>query len=120
MITVKPNNIDEYIIGFSNHVQEILEQIRAIVKNAAPNAEEAISYGIPCFKLNEKNLIYFAAFKKHIGFYALPSGNKAFKNELALYKTGKGSIQFPLNKPMPVALITKIVKFRVKENFLKK
>jgi len=115
MITTKPNNIDEYIAGFPKDVQKILEQIRTTVKQAAPEAEETISYAMPAFKL-QGNLVYFAAFKNHIGFYALPTGNEAFKKELSTYKTGKGSIQFPLDKPMPLDLVTRIVKFRIKEN----
>jgi uncharacterized protein YdhG (YjbR/CyaY superfamily) len=116
MITTKPNNIDQYIAGFSKETQDILEQVRAIIKKAAPDAEESISYAMPAFRLYQHELLYFAAFKNHIGFYALPSGNDAFKEELSHYKTGKGSIQFPLNKPMPLGLITKIVEFRVQEN----
>jgi len=115
----KPNNIDEYIAGFPKDVQDALELVRATIKEAAPDAEETISYAIPTFTLNNSYLVYFAAFKNHIGFYALPSGNEAFKQELLLYKTGKGSIQFPLGKPMPLSLITKIVKFRIKENLEK-
>lgn len=116
MITQKPNNIDEYIAGFSKETQQILEQVRTTIKKAAPEAEETISYAMPAFTFNKTQLVYFAAFKNHIGFYALPTGNQAFKDELSNYKTGKGSIQFPLNKPMPLDLITKIVKFRVKES----
>lgn len=115
MITPKPNDINEYIAGFPKDVQKILEQIRATVKKAAPNAEETIKYAMPTFTLNG-NLVHFAAFKNHIGFYPAPIGNKAFENELSNYKTGKGSVQFPLDKPMPLDLITKIVKFRIKKN----
>lgn len=118
MINSKPKNIDEYIAGFPIEIQEILEQIRQTIKKAAPNAEEKISYAIPTFTLNG-NLVHFAAFKNHIGFYALPSGNEAFQKELSIYKSGKGSIQFPLDKPIPLDLITKIVNFRVKENLEK-
>jgi len=113
--TVKPNTIDEYIASFPKEIQKELELIRKTIKHAAPDAEEAISYGMPTFKLNG-NLVYFAAFKNHIGFYALPKSNETFKQELSIYKTGKGSIQFPLDKPLPVDLITKIVEFRVQEN----
>lgn len=116
MTTTKPKNIDEYIAGFPKDVQEILEQIRATIKKAAPDAEETISYSIPTFTLNNIYLVYFAAFKNHIGFYATPTGNEAFKKELSGYKIGKGSVQFPLDKPMPFDLITKIVEFRIKEN----
>lgn len=110
----KPKSIDEYISLFPKDVQEILEQVRAAIKKAAPEATEAISYAIPTFKLNG-NLVHYAAFKKHIGFYPVPSGLKAFKKELSKYKQGKGSVQFPLDKPMPLALITKMVRYRVKE-----
>lgn len=114
----KPNNINEYIASFPENVQKLLEQIRSIIQKAAPEATEAISYAMPTFKLNGI-LVHFAAFQNHIGFYALPSGNEAFQKELSAYKTGKGSIQFPLNEPLPEALITKIVKFRIQENIEK-
>jgi len=115
MLASKPKNIDEYISIFPNEIQIVLELVRSTIIKAAPNAVEGISYAVPSFKLNGKQLVYFAAFKNHIGFYALPSGNDAFKKELLNYKTGKGSIQFPLNKPMPTNLITKIVAYRVEE-----
>jgi uncharacterized protein YdhG (YjbR/CyaY superfamily) len=118
MITAKPTHVDAYIAGFPEDVQTILEQIRAAVKEAAPEATETIKYAIPAYTL-KGNLVYFAAFKNHIGFYAAPTGNEAFKKDLSAYKTGKGSIQFPLDKPMPLSLIAKIVKFRVKENLEK-
>ncbi len=108
--------IDEYIQTFPEDVQKILEKMRQTIKVAAPGAAEAISYQMPTFKLNGKNLVHFAAFQKHIGFYPQPSGTEAFQKELAPYKSGKGSIQFPLDKPIPYDLIEKIVKFRVKEN----
>ncbi|MCO6146792.1 iron chaperone [Flavobacterium sp. NRK1] len=111
----KPKDIDTYIDSFPSEIQQLLQLVRITVHKAAINAEETISYGMPAFKLNG-NLVYFAAFKNHIGFYALPSGNKAFQKELSQYKTGKGSIQFPYSKPLPLDLITKIVKFRIKEN----
>lgn len=114
----KPNNINEYIASFPENVQKLLEQIRSIIQKAAPEATETISYAMPTFKLNGI-LVHFAAFQNHIGFYALPSGNEAFQKELSAYKTGKGSIQFPLNEPLPEALITKIVKFRIQENIEK-
>jgi uncharacterized protein YdhG (YjbR/CyaY superfamily) len=110
-----PKNIDEYIAGFPPEVQEILQKIRLTIRKAAPKAEEAISYMIPAFKLNG-NLVFFAAYKKHIGLYPAPRGNEAFKEELSAYGGGKGTVQFPLDKPIPYALIRKIVKFRVKEN----
>lgn len=118
METKKPENIDEYIGSFPNDVQEILERIRMTVQNAAPDAKEKISYSMPAFEQNGI-VVYFAAFKNHIGLYALPSGHDAFKEELSKYKSGKGSVQFPLNQPMPYDLITEIVKFRVKENLEK-
>lgn len=114
----KPNNINEYIASFPENVQKLLEQIRSIIQKAAPEATETISYAMPTFKLNGI-LVHFAAFQNHIGFYALPSGNEAFQKELSAYKTGKGSIQFPVNEPLPESLITKIVKFRVQENMAK-
>jgi uncharacterized protein YdhG (YjbR/CyaY superfamily) len=111
-------DIDSYISEQAVDVRDRLEQIRQVVKTSAPKAEEVISYGMPAFKYHGI-LVYFAAFKNHIGFYALPSGNDAFQKELSAYKQGKGSIQFPLDKPIPLTLIKKIVKFRVKENIEK-
>lgn len=108
-------NIDQYIAGFPEDVQMILEKIRATIKKAAPEAEEAIKYQMPTFVQNG-NLVHFAAFKNHIGFYPVPTGIEKFKKELSVYHTAKGSVQFPLDQPMPYGLITKIVKFRVKEN----
>ena len=109
-----PKNIDEYIAGFPRDVQQVLKQIRATIKKVAPDAEEAMKYQIPTFVLNE-NLVHFAAFKNHIGFYPTPSGIAAFKDELSRYESAKGSVQFPIDEPMPLSLIGKIVKFRVKE-----
>lgn len=109
-------SIDEYISTFPKDVQEILEVMRQTIKKAAPNSIEAISYQIPTLKQNGKNLVHFAAFKNHIGFYPAPSGIEAFSNELKPYITGKGTLQFAYNKPIPWSLISKIVKFRVKEN----
>ena len=111
-------NIDEYIAGFPQDVQQVLEKIRATIRKAAPDAKEAINYGIPTFTLNG-NLVHFAAFKNHIGFYPAPSGIEQFKDELSAYELAKGSVQFPLNQKIPYGLITKIVKFRVKENLQK-
>ena len=111
-----PKNIDQYIAGFPNSVQEILEQVRMTIRQAAPDAGETISYQIPTFTLKGKYLIYFAACKKHIGLYPAPRGVEKFKKELALYEGGKGTVRFPLNKPIPFGLIKRIVKFRVKEN----
>jgi uncharacterized protein YdhG (YjbR/CyaY superfamily) len=110
-----PKNIDEYIAGFPSDVQRILEKIRNNIKKAAPEAQEKISYQMPTFYLNG-NLVHFAAFKNHIGFYPTPSGTEKFQKEISKYRAGKGSIQFPLDKPIPYDLITKIVEFRVKEN----
>ena len=113
-----PKNIDEYIADFPKDVQKILEQVRATIKKAAPAAEEKISYGIPTFTLNG-NLVHFGGFKNHVGFYPTPTGTETFEKELSVYKTGKGSVQFPLDKPMPLHLITQIVKFRVQKNLAK-
>jgi uncharacterized protein YdhG (YjbR/CyaY superfamily) len=109
-----PRNVDEYIAGFPRDVQEILQQIRTTIKQVAPDAEEAIKYGIPTFVLNG-NLVHFAAFKHHVGFYPTPSGIEAFKDELSRYQSAKGSVQFPIDEPMPLRLIEEIVRFRVKE-----
>jgi uncharacterized protein YdhG (YjbR/CyaY superfamily) len=108
------NSVDEYIKDFPEEIQHLLNQIRSTIINVAPNAEESISYGMPAYKLNGKPLVYFAAFKNHIGFYATPSGNAAFEKELSKYKQGKGSVQFPIDKPLPLTLIVKIVKYKVK------
>lgn len=113
------NNIDEYIETFPKDIQELLGQIRATIMAKTPEAEECISYGMPAFKLYGKPLVYFAAFKKHIGFYATPTGHKEFAEELSKYKQGKGSVQFPLGKPIPFDLITKIVEFRINKNLTK-
>lgn len=116
----KFTTMDAYIASFPKEVRGILEQIRQTIRKAAPGATEAISYQIPTFKLNGSNLVHFAAWKDHIGFYATPSGNVAFRKELAQYKVAKGSIQFPLDEPLPYDLVTKIAKFRVKETQVKK
>lgn len=110
--------IDEYISIFPENVQEILKKLRQAIRESAPKAKEAISYKIPTFKLNG-NLVHFAAYKKHIGFYPTPSGIEAFKMELSPYEASKGTIKFPLDKPIPYELVKKIVKFRVKENLQK-
>ena len=110
-----PKNIDEYIAGVPDDVQAILKKIRQTIRKAAPEAEEKISYQIPSFALHG-GLIYFAAFKKHIGLYPAPRGAEKFKKELAAYEGGKGTVRFPLDKPIPYGLITRIVKFRAKEN----
>jgi len=116
--TVKSKSIDEYIARFPEDVQEALEKVRATVKKAAPKAEETISYQMPAFRLNG-NLVYFAGWKNHIGFYPVPSAIKAFDKELSTYEVAKGSVKFPLDKPMPLGLISRIVKFRAKENLEK-
>jgi len=118
MKTKPPTTIDEYIAGFPSDVQDILHKIRATIRKAAPQAEETIKYQMPTFIL-QGNLVHFAAFKTHIGFYPTPSGVENFAAELARYQTSKGAIQFPLDQRIPYSLITRIVKFRVKENLAK-
>ncbi len=108
-------DIDDYISIQTPEVQILLEQMRQTIKKAAPEAEEVISYNMPAFKYHGM-LVYFAAYKNHISFYATPTGHSEFKEELSVYKQGKGSVQFPLMRPLPLDLIAKIVKFRVKEN----
>jgi uncharacterized protein YdhG (YjbR/CyaY superfamily) len=110
--------IDEYIKTFPEHVQIILKKMWNTIREAAPEAQEAISYQMPTFRLNG-NLVHFAAFKNHIGFYPSPSGIEAFKEELSPYKSAKGSVQFPMDKPVPYDLVKKIVQFRVQENLKK-
>jgi uncharacterized protein YdhG (YjbR/CyaY superfamily) len=115
MTRARPKNIDEYIAGFPEHVQKMLQQVRAIIKKTVPKAEETISYGIPSFTLDGRYLLYFAGYKKHIGVYPVPVGNAEFEREFSLYKTsGKGAIQFPLDRPIPLDLISKIARFRAK------
>jgi uncharacterized protein YdhG (YjbR/CyaY superfamily) len=111
--------IDEYVASFPKNIQDILQQLRRVIKESAPMAEETINYGIPTFKLNG-NLAHFAAFKNHIGFYPTPSAILAFKKELSPYKQAKGSVQFSIDTPLPFDLIKKIVTYRVKENLKKK
>jgi uncharacterized protein YdhG (YjbR/CyaY superfamily) len=110
-----PKDIDEYIAKFPKDVQEVLEKIRATIQKAAPNAEETISYGMPAFTL-KGNLVYFAAHKKHIGFYPGSAGIEKFKRELSDYEGAKGTVRFPFGKPIPYDIITMIVKARVKDN----
>ena len=114
----KPKDIDEYISSFPEETQKLLEQIRTTISDAAPEAVEVISYSMPAFKYNGV-LVWFAAHKSHIGFYPRASGIEAFKKELSTYKKSKGAVQFPLDKPLPLELIKKIVKFRLAENLLK-
>ena len=116
--TKVPDNIDEYIANFPVHIQKKLDELRAIIKKAAPEAEEKISYQMPAFNLKGM-LVYFAAYTNHIGFYPTSSGIKTFKEELVGFKSSKGTIQFPVDKPLPEDLITRIVIFRSKENFLR-
>ncbi len=110
-----PRSIDEYIAGFPPDIRSILEQMRATIRKAAPDAKEAISYRIPTLKL-KGNLVHFAAFKKHIGFFPTSTGIAAFKQELSVYKGAKGSVQFPFDQPIPYGLISRIVRFRAREN----
>jgi len=109
-----PATIDDYIAAFPPAVRLLLEEIRRTIRRAAPEAKEAIRYGIPTFVLNG-NLVHFGAFKNHIGFYPTPSAIAAFQGELSTYGTAKGSVQFPLDRPLPLDLITRIVRFRVEE-----
>jgi uncharacterized protein YdhG (YjbR/CyaY superfamily) len=111
----KPIDIDGYIAGFPMEIQKKLEQIRAAIQKAAPESEEVISYGMPAFRM-KTILVYFAGYSSHIGFYPTSSGIKNFKKELSVYKTARGSVQFPHDRPIPLKLITEIVKFRVIEN----
>ena len=111
--------IDEYIAEFPKNVRDILEEIRSIIRESAPEAEEAIRYGIPTFMLNG-NLVHFAAFKNHIGFYPTPSAINAFNKELSPYKLAKGTVQFPIDEPIPFDLIRKIVRYRVKETIARR
>ena len=113
-----PTTIDEYIAAFPAEVQEILQKIRQTIRQAAPEAKETIKYRMPTFTLNG-NLVFFAAFKKHIGFYPIPTGIEAFQEELSAYEMGKGSVQFPIDQPIPYDLISRIVQFRVQENLRK-
>lgn len=113
-----PRDIDEYIAGFPADVRKLLERIRRTIRKAAPAAEEAIRYRIPTFTLNG-NLVHFAAYKEHIGFYPAPTGIERFKRELSAYGSGKGTLKFPLDEPIPFDLIGKVVKFRVQENLAK-
>lgn len=110
------NTWEEYILQFPSETQEILNQLRELIKTAAPDAIESISYGMPAYKTFKKPLVYFAGYDKHIGLYATPSGHSEFEKELSTYKQGKGSVQFPLDQPIPYDLIKRIVEFRVKEN----
>lgn len=116
--TKTPETIDEYIASFPAETQVLLKQMRTIIQKAAPKAEECISYQMPAYKLHGM-LVYFAGYKKHIGFYPTSSGIRVFQEEINTYKNSKGAVQFPLDKKLPVSLVTKIVKYRVKENIEK-
>ena len=118
MVGTQAETIDEYIAGFPVNIQKLLKEMRATIQKAAPKAEEAIKYAMPTFVLNG-NLVHFAAFKNHIGFYPAPQGIEEFKKELSKYKGAKGSVQFPLDEPLPLSLVTRIVKFRVAKNLEK-
>lgn len=109
-------SVEQYIESFPKDLQLLLNQVRAIIKKNAPKAIESIAYGMPAYKTQGKPLVYFAAFKNHIGFYATPTGHEAFQEALSKYKQGKGSVQFPLDQPIPIDLIAEIVAFRVTEN----
>ena len=113
-----PQSIDEYIANFPKDIQEFLEKIRATIRNAAPEAEETNKYGMPTFML-KGNLVHFAAYKRHIGFYPTPNGIENFKNELSTFEVSKGTVKFPLDKPIPYNLISQIVLLRIKENMEK-
>ncbi len=118
MVGSQAETIDEYIAGFPKNVQKLLKEMRTTIKKAAPKAEEAMKYAIPTFVL-KGNLVHFAAYKNHIGFYPAPQGIEEFKKELSKYKGAKGSVQFPLDEPLPLTLVTKIVKFRAAMNLEK-
>ena len=114
-----PQTVDDYIGTFPAAVRQLLEELRRTIREAAPGAEEAIVYQIPTFRLNG-NLIHFGAYKSHIGFYPAPSAMKAFACELAEYECAKGSVRFPIDRPLPLVLISEIVRFRVRENLAKR
>jgi uncharacterized protein YdhG (YjbR/CyaY superfamily) len=116
MVMKKFENVNAYIHAAPKESQKLLKELRALIKKAAPKAVESISYGMPGYKLNGKPLVYFGGYKTHIGFYPTPSGLITFQKELSSYKTGKGTAQFPLDKPLPKKLIREIVQFRIKEN----
>lgn len=109
------NEVDKYIAEFPKEVQEILQNVRDTIINAAPDVVEKMAYGMPGYKLNGKPLVYFAGYAKHVGFYATPAAHEAFADELNGYKQGKGSVQFPLNKPMPFDLIKRLIEFKMKQ-----
>jgi uncharacterized protein YdhG (YjbR/CyaY superfamily) len=108
--------IKQYIASFPKELRPVLQSVHEIIAKSIPNVEETISYGMPTFKLNGHNLVHFAAYKTHIGFYPAPSGISAFKKELSGYSTSKGCVRFPIGKPLPLNIVAKIVTFRVKED----
>ena len=110
------NSIDEYIASFPVNIQKIMEDIRSTIKVTAPNAKEKISYQIPTFELNGRNLIHFAGWKKHISLYPIPAGDEAFEKKIAKYVAGKGTLKFPLDKPLPLELIKEVVRLRLADN----
>jgi uncharacterized protein YdhG (YjbR/CyaY superfamily) len=112
----KSKTVEEYLSTLPENAKGLLLTVRDLIKNAAPKAEELISYGIPAFKLNGRNLIYFAGWKEHISIYPIPAGDAAFQKEISSYQGGKGTLKFPINKPLPISLIKKIIKFSIKEN----
>ena len=114
-ITKKTNEVDKYIDGFPQEVQERLQSMRQTILKEMPDAEEKIGYGIPTYKLNGRNIVHFGGFKNHVGFYPAPSGLTAFEKELSKYEGAKGSVKFPHDQPLPLSLVTKIVKYRMKE-----
>ncbi|MDG3546309.1 iron chaperone [Methanobacterium formicicum] len=118
MVSKKIQTVDEYISSFPPDIQGILEEMRETIRESAPEAEETISYGMPTFRL-KGNLVHFAAYKNHIGFYPTPSAINVFKEELSHYNTSKGTVQFPLDEPVPLDLVRKMVLFRVQENLKK-
>jgi uncharacterized protein YdhG (YjbR/CyaY superfamily) len=109
------SSIDDYIAGFPPETRRVLEEMRTLIGTAAPDATETISYAIPTFDLNGKHLVHFAGFKRHVGFYPMPSGIGAFSEELAPYMSGKGTARFPLDQPLPAGLIRRIVEFKIRE-----
>ncbi|MFN8190906.1 MAG: DUF1801 domain-containing protein [Nocardioidaceae bacterium] len=111
MDTASP--VDDYLAGFSGDVRARLDQMRATIRETAPDAVEAMAYGMPGYKLDKKPLVYFAGFDKHVGFYATPNGHEAFADEFASYKQGKGSVQFPHTQPLPLDLVRRVVEFRI-------
>lgn len=111
----KPETIDQYLLGFPPQIQALLNKVRSAIHKAVPKAEETISYRIPAFRLAEGTLVYFAAFKQHIGFYPTSSGMKQFQKELSSYETSKGAVRFPFDRPIPCALVGRIAKFRARE-----